>query len=331
MKEFGNSVYKGASAYFKYANDNNLLSGKKIKFITYDDKYEPDIMLENTKKLLRQKDLFLLFAFVGTPTIKKILFDLKHSDIPFIAPITGAGFLRNDNYNNIVNFRSSYHREIEHIISYLFNNKNIRKFSIFYQNDDYGETGYISATNILKKYNLKQHSDGSYKRNTLSLKQALNDISHNKPEAIIMIGAYQANSLFIEKAKKNKKLNNTIFANISFGNADAMVKELDYNTTNIIFSQVAPFYGGNTTIIKEYQQIFKTYYPREDYDFISLESFLSAKIAIEALQNIHLDITRSRFLEEVRKVAKNNKYFHNRVYLYKYSKNKFIKIDNENH
>ncbi len=329
MKEFGNSVYKGANAYFKYVNDNNILNGKQIKLIAYDDKYEPDIMLENTNKLLMQKDLFLLFAFVGTPTIKRILFNIENSNIPFISPITGAQFLRQNNYSNIINFRSSYHEEIEHIIDYLYNDKNIRKFAVFYQNDDYGESGYISAIDILKKYNLKHLSSGSYKRNTLSLKQALNNISHSKPEAIIMIGAYQANSVFINKAKKNKNLNDVIFANISFGNADAMIKELDYNTSNIIFSQVVPYYKQNTAIINQYKKIFKKYYPRDAYDFISLESFLSAKITIEALKNIGEDITRSRFLEEIKKTSKNNKYFYNKVYLYKFYENNFIEINSK--
>ena len=144
-----------------------------------------------------------------------------------------------------------------------------------------------------------------------------------------MIGAYQANSLFIEKFKKNKNLNDILFANISFGNANAMIKELNYNTKNIIFSQIVPSYEANTSAIKQYREIFKKYYPNDLYDFISLEAFLSAKITVNALKNINDDITRSRFIEEIKKISKNNKNFYNKVYLYRFDKSKFIQLNNE--
>ena len=325
MKEFGHSVHNGADAYFRYSNDHGLLQGKKIKFVTYDDKYEPDIMLENTHRLLTNEDLFLLFGFVGTPTIKRVLFTIKNSDIPFVAPITGADFLREKQHHSVVNFRASYHEEIASIIDYLYNQKNIRKFGVFYQNDDYGESGYISVINILNKYGLKRTASGSYKRNTLSLKQALNDIAKDKPEAIIMIGAYQPNALFIEKARNTDNLKNALFASISFGDADEMTKTLDYNATNIVFSQVVQSYNAQTQVVDEYKKIFKMYYPKKSYDFLSLEAFLSAKMTVQALQKTVGDITRSNFLQQIQKTIKQNSHF-SKVYLYQFANGQFIEI-----
>ncbi len=337
LKEYGNAVNSGAQTYFDYANNNNLLKNNKIKYLTYDDKYEPKLTLENTKKLLQNKDLFALYGFVGTPTVKNILPIIYNENIPFISTFSGASFLRNNNNSNIINFRSSYLNEIKEHIKYLYEKKGFTKIAVFYQNDEYGEDGYVSVVNILKTYNLSPIAEGNYKRNTLSIRHAFNSIKDAKPEAIIMIGANKPNTLFIKKAKQNKDFNNTIFCNISFGDASEMIKSLGEDNENIIFSQVVPNYQDKSIpIIKQYHEISKEYNPNFEPSFISLEAFLSAKIVVSALANIKGDITRTKFIIAIRNLPNDtldgiainslNKDLLNKIYLFKYKNGNFVKV-----
>ncbi len=186
MHAVGDAAYSGANAYFLHANDNNLLGDVKIELIVYDDKYESAPTLEN---------------------VKKILPDIINSEIPFIAPLTEASFLRDKNGVNIVNFRSSYKEEVDYIVEYLRNRRDITKYAVFYQNDDYGEEGFVS-----------------------------------------------------------------LFCNISFKDADEMIKELDYNTQNLLFSQVAPSYMDNSKpVILEYKKLMQMYYPQQPLSFRYLQ------------------------------------------------------------
>ena len=52
IKSWGDAVTNGVNSYLNYANENNLIKDKKIEFLTYDDKYEPELTLENTNKLI---------------------------------------------------------------------------------------------------------------------------------------------------------------------------------------------------------------------------------------------------------------------------------------
>lgn len=339
MKDWGKSVYNGANAYFQYTNDNNILSNNKtIELLTYDDKYEPELTLENINKLSNHKNLFSFFGFVGTPTVKNILPNLEKNSIPFIAPFTGASFLRNPQYKNFINFRSSYSQEIDKIVGYLNENKKITKFAIFYQNDNYGEEGYVALINALEKRDLKLQGEGMYKRNTLSIRHAFSEIKENKPEAILMIGAYKANAHFIKKAKKDNILKDVIFCNISFSDANEMIKELKHDTKNLLFSQVVPNYNNeNIEVIKEYKTIMNQYYPNERLGFISLESFLAAKTIVHAIKNIDGNITHTNFLEELKnipddvlkgiKLKYKDTQLLNRTYLFEYKNNDFREIE----
>lgn len=343
IKSWGDSVNSGVNSYFKYANENNLIKNKNIEFLVYDDKYEPELTLENTNKLIYQDKIFALFGYVGTPTVKRILPILYDEDIPFFSAFTGASFLRDNKNTNFINFRSSYEQEIETLINYLSVQKKLDKIAVFYQNDDYGEEGYISLLELLKKKNLSLVAEGSYKRNTLSISHAFNEIKNAKPEVIFMIGAYKTNSLFIKKAKENENLKDAIFCNISFGDANSMVKELEKlntNSKNLIFSQVVPNYADkNLPIVLEYQNLMQKYYPKEELGFLSFEAFLSAKILVNAISRIKGDITRKKFLYMLKTTPNNlldginlefkNFQLLNKIYLFKYENNEFIKIKNE--
>lgn len=339
IEAWGRSVTNGANSYFRYANDNNLLGDRKIDFIVYDDKYEPDLTLDNINKLIYNDKVYALFGLVGTPTVKNILPIIDEESVPLFAPFSGASFLRTQN-KNYINFRTSYAREIETLIEYLTQQKQLDTFAVFYQNDNYGEEGYVSLLNSLEKREMKIAAEGSYKRNTLSINHAFHEIRNVKPDAVIMVGAYKANALFIKKAKKDPNFKDTVFCIISFGDANEMVNELDTldtDTDNLIFSQVVPYYNDTSIpVIQEYQTLMQKYFPLETTGFISLEAFLASKALVTAISRIKGYITRTKLLKELQKLPSNtldglkikykNATLHNKVYLFNYSNMQFKEI-----
>lgn len=340
IKTWGESVDKGVNSYFKYVNENNLLENKKIELLMYDDKYEPELTIENVNKLIFSDRVYALFGFVGTPTVKNILPIIHDEDIPFFGAFTGASFLRDTKDKNFINFRSSYKQEIEKIIEYLHKQKKLNRIAVFYQNDDYGEEGYISLLQALEKRKLPLVAEGSYKRNTLSINHAFNEIKDAQPQAIIMVGAYKTNALFIKKAKQNPNLKDAIFCNISFGDANAMVKKLDeleISSENLIFSQVVPNYmDSKIPVIKEYQTLMNKYYPNEELGFISLEAFMASKILVNAISRIKGDRTREKLIHMLKTTPPDllkglhlkyrNSQLFNKTYLFEYKDNNFKEI-----
>jgi ABC-type branched-subunit amino acid transport system substrate-binding protein len=298
-QDLGNEIIEGANSYFSHINAKGGINDKHIQFLFYDDKYEPQNTLINIQKLLYEDNVFALFGFVGTPTAKKVLPLVIDSKVPFIAPYTGASFLRRPDVSNIINFRASYEQEIEGIVDYLYRKKNITKFSIFYQNDDFGEEGYIALIKALQKRNLTLISEGTYKRNTLSVSHAIHEIKNGNPEAVIVIGAYKPSARFIQKAKECC-FENTIFAPISFVNSDALIRELDCEGANIIFSQTVPSFDDESiAVAKEYKKLLNFYYPNAKPSHVSFESFLAAKAVAKALENTGENLTRDNFIYQL--------------------------------
>ena len=329
----GKDVVVGANTYFRHTNAKGGVHGKKIEFIQYDDKYEPENTLSHTQTLIEKDKVFALFGFVGTPTVKRVLPLISHTNIPFIAPYTGASFLRDNSSDNIINFRSSYIEEIDALVDYLTQEKGLSKFAIFYQNDDYGEEGYIALSQALDKHHLKLSAEGTYKRNTLSISHAIHEIESAKPEAIILVGAYKPTARFIEKVKECCP-QNIIFCPISFVNADALVDELKGDARNILFSQTVPSYDDFTSSEAiEYTNLLKFYYPNEKPSLVSYESYLAAKTVVKAMREINGLLTQAKFTQALKNTNRYTLdniplgYHHsqllNRVYLSTYENKKF--------
>jgi branched-chain amino acid transport system substrate-binding protein len=77
-------------------------------------------------------------GFVGTPTAKVAVPIAEKSNVPYIAPFTGAEFLRNPYKKYVVNLRGSYYQEAEALVKYFVDQKGLKSISVFYQNDGYG-------------------------------------------------------------------------------------------------------------------------------------------------------------------------------------------------
>src|SRR5437870_4954436 len=70
----GIELYRGSMAYFEHVNrDKGGVHGRKIVIKAYDDNYNPIPAVENTIKLLQKDDPFLLYGYVGTPTVTRVL------------------------------------------------------------------------------------------------------------------------------------------------------------------------------------------------------------------------------------------------------------------
>lgn len=79
-----------ADACFKWVNENNGLNGWKIKFVTYDDGYEPARSVAVTRRLVEENKIFALAAPVGTAQNVAVIPYAKEVGLPMVGPIGGA-------------------------------------------------------------------------------------------------------------------------------------------------------------------------------------------------------------------------------------------------
>jgi branched-chain amino acid transport system substrate-binding protein len=292
----GQGMRDGLLAAFGETNSAGGVKGHKFELVSIDDGYEPNKSIEVTKTLLEEDKVFALIGPVGTPTSAATQPIATEGGVPFIGAFTGAEFLRNPYKANVINLRASYFQETEEMVERLTKDVGASKIAIMYQDDAYGRAGLAGVQAALERRKMQLVAEGTYERNTVSVKGAVLSIKKGNPDAIIMIGAYKPCAEFIKLARQVKL--DAVFVNISFVGSDALAKELGAAGAGVVVTQVVPYpRDPSVGIVGKYQAALKAVDPSAEPGFVSLEGYMAGRLAIMAIDRIGGDITRQSLID----------------------------------
>ena len=289
--QLGIQFHEGAKLWFEQVNDRGGVNGRSIELKKLDDGYEPERCLANTKQLISE-NVFALFGYIGTPTSLAALPVIKSSQIPFIAPFTGAMGLREPYVKNVFHLRASYNDETALIVKQL-TNLGLKKIAVFYQNDAYGKAGLDGVTLALSKLDLKPVAIATVERNTVDVANAVKVLNAAKPDAVVQISAYKSCAAFVRESRKAGY--GGTFYNVSFVGTQALADELGKDGAGVVVSQVVPSpYSSSRPIAREFAESIKSGGGEVQANFSSMEGYLAAKLFTEALKRAGNAITISR-------------------------------------
>ena len=149
--------------------------------------------------------MFALIGEVGTPTSRSATPVAAAAQVPFIAPFTGAEFLRDDEWRNIINLRSSYYQETEEIVARLIADQGADRIAVMFQDDSFGRAGYRGVLQALDRRDMEPVAIGLYPRNTTAVRTALLDLRLGHPDAVVLVGAYQPVAALIAWARYHRR------------------------------------------------------------------------------------------------------------------------------
>ncbi|MFK7866599.1 MAG: ABC transporter substrate-binding protein [Alphaproteobacteria bacterium] len=294
----GIGMRQGMLAAFNEVNKAGGINGRTIDLISYDDGYEPTRSIDQVRKLINEDRVFALVGAVGTPTASATQPIATEFGVPYIGAFTGAGFLRNAEFKNVINVRATYAAETEAWIKYLVDEQGMERIALLYQDDGFGRVGLSGVTAALERRGMKTVAEATYQRNTTAVKTSLITIRREKPDAVVMVGAYKPIASFIRVAKSIDFT--PTFVNISFVGSSALQEALGAMGEGVIISQVVP-YPWNRTIplVDQYTNALRNNDPNADPDFVTLEGYIVGRLVAEALKGAGRDLTRENFLDAI--------------------------------
>ena len=297
-RELGINMRLGILAAFDEVNERGGVHGRVLELQSLDDAYEPEDAIVMTRNLIEQQQVFALIGAVGTPTSRSATPIARDAEVPYIAPFTGAAFLRDNEWDNIINLRASYAQETEEMVARLTSDLGISRISVLYQNDSFGRAGFRGAVQALERRGMEPTSIGIYPRNTTAVKTALLDLRQGNPEAVIMIGAYEPVARLIAWARRTEM--DPVFMTVSFVGSNALAQELGPDGAGVLVTQVVPFPEDDSLpIVHAYLDALANHDPEAEPGFVSLEGYLAGRLVITALQECGADVDRSCLLEQL--------------------------------
>ncbi|WP_147822396.1 ABC transporter substrate-binding protein [Salidesulfovibrio onnuriiensis] len=307
-RSLGIELYRGSSAYFNYVNRSGGIQGHMVRILPLDDGYNPTPALENTIRLLKDRNVLCLYNYVGTPTVTRVLPLLNTGqarDKLMFFPFTGAQSQRDYPYvRRVFNLRASYRQEMQELVNRL-SLVGRRRIAVLYQNDAYGRSGWDAVRRALRTHRLDIVGEATYRRGASfsdSMAEQVAIVTGRRPEAIVTVGSYEACAAFVRDARDAGV--DVPIANLSFSCSESLLQLLleagqakgrDY-TANLINTQVVPDYRDRTLAAAQlYIQLMTEsppavpeglkgdYIPLE-YSYAGFEGFLNAVVMTHILR-----------------------------------------------
>ena len=298
-QELGKNMRVGIEAAFQEANARGGVHGRQLALLSLDDAYEPEAAIANTRRLIEQEGIFALIGAVGTPTSLSATPVAATAGVPYIAPFTGAAFLREAKWQNVINLRASYNQETEAMVARLTTDLGIKRIAVIYQDDSFGQAGYRGVLQALERRSMAPVVIGVYPRNTTAIKTALLALRSASPDAVILIGAYKPVATLIAWARHTGL--DPVFMTISFVGSNALAKELGRAGAGVFVTQVVPFPTDDIPGVGiAYRRALAAHMPEATPGFVSYEGYLAGRLAIAALERCGKEVDRTRFLNSLR-------------------------------
>ena len=289
----------GIRVAFDEANRNGGVNGRQLELISLDDAYEPEMAIANTLRLINEEEVFGLIGAVGTPTSRSAAPLTVDAGVPYIAPFTGANFLRAPTMTNVVNLRASYFQETEEMIRQLVDDLEFTRVAVLHQDDSFGQAGYLGVRLALERRGMEPVAIGVYPRNTTAVKTAVLDLRDGQPEAIILIGSYEPVATVISWALQIGM--DPVFMTLSFVGSSALAEELGSDGIGIFVTQVVPSPKDDTIpVVSAYTRALFAFAPAAVPGYGSLEGYLAGRLAIAGMEECGRELSRECFLESLR-------------------------------
>lgn len=131
---------KAMAAVFDKVNADGGVNGRKIKFLSLDDGYNPAKSVEVTRKLVEEEEVLALVGTLGTASNTAIHKYVNQKKVPHLFLNSGANKWGDPkNYPWTMGFIPSYATEGKAFAKHILATRPNAKVAILYQNDDFGK------------------------------------------------------------------------------------------------------------------------------------------------------------------------------------------------
>jgi branched-chain amino acid transport system substrate-binding protein len=284
----------GSRLLFDAVNEAGGIHGRKISYVTLDDAFDTQRAVENTRKLVDENKVFMIYNSTGTAHTAAVLPMLKESRTILFGPVTGASSFR-DNFNPLVfHVRASYANEARRIISQM-KLTGITRVAAFYQDDGFGKALLSEVQKAAQAENLPLTIEVNVNPAQPDFTAAAQAIAQARPQAVILCTAGGTFTNLIKAMQQTAS--KPSFYGFSVASLDVINKELQDKARGVILAQIMPsLRSTNVSVVREYLELLQKKSPEAVPSASQFEGFVHARLLVEGLRRTGRDLNTDSFI-----------------------------------
>lgn len=290
-------VRDGANAYAQYINDQGGINGRKIRWITENDSYNPQQAVAATRKLVERDEIFAIVSPLGTVTSLAVLPYVSQKKIPMIGPIVGSPKLLEPAEREVFGVLPSGVNRGRAVARHAVEEMKGKSIAIFAQNDDFGKDVRDGVSEHLKSAGQSLVAEASYAPNDADMSSQVARLRAANPDVVILAGIPKPLSLFINEAAKQgwnpkyvgpSQLSDPLMVELAGKNVDG---------TEIIFDVALQ----NSPAASKANEILAKYAPQTRPGYFAYNGMIGMMLFAEAVKRAGPEPTREKVITELEK------------------------------
>jgi len=300
----------GTTVYFQELNARGGIGGRKVRVVFRDDEFTGEGAMKAATELLDDEKAVLLLNSVGGagPTAFGKSGLLAERNVGLVGTFTGNPTVHA--VHNVFPVRANYKQEYAAIIRQMLN-MGIQRVGVLYFNvalgppsaklmnePDSDPDGIVKAGRVTwvgaEGYDVSPDAAVT----EANIKAALIKLGKANPQAVVLFAVGSSVPLAL-KAIRTQLGSQVVRISMSVNSVQDIIKDLgEEQARGIVFSQAIPYpFDSNRRIVREYLAAMKRFAPTEQPSYQSLEGFMNAKVAAEALRKAKPTVTSGTVLK----------------------------------
>jgi ABC-type branched-subunit amino acid transport system substrate-binding protein len=285
---------EGARLMFDAVNAAGGIHGRKISFTTLDDGFDPKRAVDNTRKLINEDKVFMLFNSTGTAQTAAVLPLLKESSTILFGPVTGATAMREGVNPYLFHVRAGYTNETERIFSQL-KQIGVTRVAYFYQDDGLGKALLSEVKKASAAQNLPLVAEIKVDAATPDFAAAAAATAQANPQAVIVGTAGMTFPNYVKAVGATTA--RPTFYGYSVASVDVINRELKDKARGIVLAQIMPSLRNTAVpVVAEYLKLLKEKQPDAAPSASQFEGFVHARLLVEGLRRTGRDLNTASFI-----------------------------------
>ena len=286
---------EGSRLLFDAINASGGVHGRKISYVTLDDGFDPKRAVENTKKLLADNKVFMVFNSTGTAQTAAVLPMLKESKTVLFGPVTGASALRENVNPYLFHVRASYAIESAKILSQL-KQTGVTRVAFFYQDDGLGKALLAEVKKSSAAENLPLVAEVKVDPASPDFAAAAATTAQANPQAVIIGTAGLTFTNYVKALQATAA--RPVLYGFSVAVPDGIHRELKDKARGIILAQIMPSLRNNTIpVVAEYLKLHAAKSPDVPPSAEQFEGFVHARLLVEGLKRTGRELNTASFIK----------------------------------
>jgi branched-chain amino acid transport system substrate-binding protein len=292
----------GADAYFKWINETNGLDGWKIKYVTYDDGYEPARSVAVTRRLVEEDRIFALAAPIGTAQSVAVIPYAKEVGLP----IGGATALFSERlvFPLLPDYGWSAASNLDFVLGAPIKAKNV---ALMWQNDEVGRSAKRGFDQHSASMKIEAVESIPFEIRNTDFAPHVRRLANAKTEAVILFGS-NANLAAALKAADRIGLKTNWLA--PFYTADPTTRKLAGPLLDgVYFSSWLLPVDAEDTEVKAYRDTVGKHYPSDPIGVLGLNGWSNGALfakAFKALLGSGKPLTRANLVDVLETTSNMN-------------------------